>query len=927
MSPEQWKKVKAIVQEALDRSPSERASYLDAACGSDASLRKEVESLLDFDKSGLLDKPAADALAELQQTADRTPAGKASDSQLGAGDVLAGRYRIIDALGKGGMGEVYRAHDLKLDQDVALKFLPRDFQQDPSRLARFHGEVRIARQVSHRNVCRVYDIGEIQGQTFLTMEYIDGEDLGSLLHRIGRLPSDKAVEIAHQLCRGLAAAHEKGVLHRDLKPANVMIDGQGEARITDFGLAVAIDEVEGVEIRVGTPAYMSPEQSSGKEVTVQSDLYSLGLVLYELFTGKRAFSASTPEELVRLQRDSTPTSPSSLVEGIDPTVERAILRCLEVDPRRRPPSAIAVTAALPGGDPLAAALAAGETPSPELVADAGEVGGLSPALAWACLAGIVTAVLLSIPAYQRGALSMNRLVPFPKSPEVLRERASEIANGIGWNPPVDTTYGFSYNEDYVDYLSQQEPSPQKYASLRKSEQGAVRFWYRQSPSYLVPHRITPPQFFPKEFDPPNSTPGMILVQLDLEGRLRKFDAVPLRTNEQAALENIDWRPLFQEAGLELNEFSPTRPDRIPAVFADELAAWEGTYSSMNIPIRIEAAAYRGRPVAFEVIEPWSEPEAKSWVRPSDMLGSSWGSLIHMSVYVFALVVAALLARRNLGLGRGDRRAAIRLALFTFFLTMLQWLFAAHHVPSRVEVDLFFGALYVACFTFALVWVLYMALEPYVRRVWPQMMISWVRLMAGRFRDPLVGRDVLVGCLVGSLGTILLQADVFVSEWLAWDMPRKSYSVPAFQLDMLGGLRESLATLFLIPVNSLKSTLFFVVVLFLLRLLLRRTWLAIAVFMGLILIVYSAGSPPISYLAHFFNMTLWLFVLFRFGWISAMVALLVPDLLINFPLTFDLSAWTSSSAVPAVLMIAALTAYGFKISLAGRPAFKDLLADA
>ena len=205
MSPEQWKKVKAIVQEALDRSPSERTSYLDAACGSDASLRQEVESLLDFDKSGLLDKPAADALGELQPTVDRTPAGNASDLQLAAGDVLAGRYRIIDALGKGGMGEVYRAHDLTLEQDVALKFLPQDFQQDPSRLARFRNEVRTAREISHRNVCRVYDIGEIQGQTFLSMEYIDGEDLGSLLHRIGRLPSDKAVEVAHQLCMGLAA--------------------------------------------------------------------------------------------------------------------------------------------------------------------------------------------------------------------------------------------------------------------------------------------------------------------------------------------------------------------------------------------------------------------------------------------------------------------------------------------------------------------------------------------------------------------------------------------------------------------------------------------------------------------------------------------------------------------------------------------------
>ena len=150
--------------------------------------------------------------------------------------MLAERYRIIGLLGQGGMGEVYRANDLKLGQPVALKFLPAATTRSDL-LARFHAEVRIARQVSHPNVCRVYDIGEVDGSTFLSMEYVDGEDLRSLLRRIGRLPGDKALEIARRLCAGLAAAHDKGVLHRDLKPANIMIDGRGQVLITDFGLA------------------------------------------------------------------------------------------------------------------------------------------------------------------------------------------------------------------------------------------------------------------------------------------------------------------------------------------------------------------------------------------------------------------------------------------------------------------------------------------------------------------------------------------------------------------------------------------------------------------------------------------------------------------------------------------------------------------
>ena len=270
------------------------------------------------------------------------------------GTKIAGRYRIVSLAGRGGMGEVYRADDLKLGHPVALKFLPRGVAESSRRFQLFVSEVRLSRQLAHPNVCRVYDIDEVDGQHFLSMEYIDGEDLQGLLRRIGRLPRDKGIEIAQQLCAGLAAAHEKGVLHRDLKPANVMIDGRGQARITDFGLARLEDSASGVGEIAGTPAYMAPEQLVRGETTIQSDLYSLGLILYEAFTGQPVHKSGSIEELNRAHAASSPRPPAELVADLDPAVERAILHSLQKDPRQRPASARAV----------ADALVARETPSP-----------------------------------------------------------------------------------------------------------------------------------------------------------------------------------------------------------------------------------------------------------------------------------------------------------------------------------------------------------------------------------------------------------------------------------------------------------------------------------------------------------------------------------------------------------------------------------
>ena len=322
-------------------------------CGSDiagtARFCPSCGRPVDFDAT--LSQPGATPPKRSQSARSRTSSSSDYEARYVPGTTLAGRYRIVSPLGKGGMGEVYRAEDLRLGQTVALKFLPRSLAQTEEALERFKCEVRLARQVSHPNVCRVFDIGEISEiggagknftHTFLAMEFVDGEDLASLLRRIGRLPPDKAVEIARQLCAGLAAAHEHGIVHRDLKPANIMLDGRGRVRITDFGLAALAAEIKGNAVRAGTPAYMSPEQFAGQKVTPKSDLYSLGLVLYEVLTGKHPFEASSVEQMARLRDRSAPTAPSQFVKDLNPLVERVILRCLEKDPGKRPASASSV---------------------------------------------------------------------------------------------------------------------------------------------------------------------------------------------------------------------------------------------------------------------------------------------------------------------------------------------------------------------------------------------------------------------------------------------------------------------------------------------------------------------------------------------------------------------------------------------------------
>jgi eukaryotic-like serine/threonine-protein kinase len=872
--------------------------------------------------------PTGLASPSVAQAARRPPSSSkvgrlaASDS-LDAGGftpgvVLAERYRIIGLLGRGGMGEVYRADDLKLGQPVALKFLPRDFASDSGRLERFYAEVRLARQVSHPNVCRVYDVGELDGQHYLSMELVDGEDLASLLKRIGRLPADKALEISRELCAGLTAAHDRGVLHRDLKPSNVMIDGRGRARITDFGLAVAADAAADGEVS-GTPAYMAPEQLAGKSASVRSDIYSLGLVLYELYTGHKAFDGATLGELRRKHTEDAPRSPSTVTPEVDPAVERVILRCLEKNPAARPASVSQVAAALPGGDPLAAAIAAGETPSPEMVAAAGEEGALPASRAWTLLGGTL-AVLLAVVLLASFSTDLG-LAPLPKSPDALLDRASELVRKLGYTaPPADTAFWWDRQYDYLLYRAAHLPAPARVRDLADAEPHPWWFWYRQSPRSMTPSLLNPGQYQPVTADaPPLEITGMVRLAVDARGHLVSFCAVPPQIDSSKERSPLpDWDALFHEAGLDPKRFAPSASKWLPPTYSDARAEWDGAFERQpGVPIHVAAAAYRGQPVYFEVLGPWDRPMRMPEVREIGRTFVAQAAFVFMVLSVLA--AGLIFARRNLRLGRGDRRGALRISTFAFVLSLFSWVAAAHHVADLLpEFWMLLSALGLALLSGTFVWVAYMALEPYVRRRWPDLLISWTRLLSGRFRDPLVGRDVLIGLLFGGVWAIVLQIDNGL-PWF-WNVPGMT-PVPADTSTLAGPGRLASWLLDRLGVSTIQA-LAVMALLILSWVIVRRLWLAVGL-AGLILVLGELSGENIAVelpMAIALG-SLTIFVAARFGLVALAFTQLTRNLLLSAPLTLDFSRWYAGRSMFVLVVLASLAVYGFHTSLGGRPAFR------
>jgi serine/threonine-protein kinase len=820
------------------------------------------------------------------------------------GTLLGGRYRILTLLGRGGMGEVYRAMDLTLGQSVALKFLPEEAANNQRLLERFHGEVRVARLVSHPNVCRVYDIGQIEGMPFISMEYVDGEDFASLLTRIGRLPPDKAVETARRLCSGLAAAHDRGVIHRDLKPQNVMMNKRGEVVIMDFGLAAIAGELTGAEARYGTPAYMSPEQLKGAGVTAKSDIYALGLVLYELFTGKRPFEASSMQQLLDQQEAAQIASMTSTVADLDPAVDKVIRRCLDPDPARRPASALSVLAALPGGDPLAAALAAGETPSPEMVAAAGKVEGMPRWYSVTCLALVVISILCLIPIRQvRTALVHGSL---DQPPEVLAHQAREVAASFGYvSKPADSAVWLEHRSRVLGLLRRQ-PAPRDWDRLLNWEP-AINAVYREAPRLLEARPIG----IVNSDNPAQLEPGMVRESVDGNGRLLNFYAVPLR-GQPAASTPVPAETIFRAMRLDPAAFTEVTPTHQPTLAFDQWKAWEGPHPHLqNTTLVVEAAWWQGRVVRADLLYPWQQTTARGNASraPIDLAAFWIPGLVTLAAFF-----VILLARRNWTKLRADRQGAFRIAVAVMILSAIHWIGVTHPIANGNMLDLATSAAADWLMSAAQLFLVYLALEPEVRARWPHSIVTWNRVLAGRWLDAQVASHVLIGAAVGTgLWVIFKAVAIFVfhtNEPTNWDV----------SLHYLLGTRQWIGAHAGNLVSALAKGLLAFLTIFGMRQIFRRDWLAALAAAALFTLaeeeVRTSGSIPLGLWYGCIYASI-IIVLLRRGLVASIVAVFFADTMNAIPLGGDWGVWYMSSCIASILLLTGIAVFAFWRSLGGR----------
>ena len=482
----------------------------------------------------------------------------------------------------------------------------------------------------------------------------------------------------------------------------------------DFGLAMSTLEGAVSEI-AGTPGYTAPEQLVREPITERTDLYALGLVLYEIFIGRPLFVAHTFEERLRLGLQPSP----SFGPEIDPRVAAIIRYCLAKDPSERPTSASSVAALVPGCDQLAAALAAGQVPSPDIVAAASTTGALRPSIAWALLIAVVAG---AVGVASRAAVLNVAPSSVPKPPEALAERAKEVLLRIGHSAAaIDSEFWFATGADMTT------PT-------------AIRFVYRQSPRYLVPENLLQ---IVSVTEPPADVAGDATVTLNPSGRLVSL----ARISDQRLVKDgpaVNWTTFFVEAGLDEREFVRVEADRAPLVPHDSLAMW-ARRPELSTAVRVTGASLGGSTVYFEVagVSPDVTPP-----RSFFLTGRAPAVETLLGIVIIAiLVTTTVVARRNLRTGEGDRAGARKLAILVGITGLVSSALRAHHVPlstEEVRWALHVGGWSLVWAGFS--WMAYVSFEPYVRRLWPGTLISWTRVLSGRVRDPLIGRDVLVGLL-------------------------------------------------------------------------------------------------------------------------------------------------------------------------------------
>ena len=843
------------------------------------------------------------------------------------GTLLLDRYRIVARLGQGGMGEVYRADDLILEQPVALKFLAQGAEALGPRLEQLRAEVRLARQISHPNICAVYDIGEAAQTPFISMEFIDGEDLQALLEDAGRVTSEEGLDLAKQMAAGIYAAHQKGIIHRDLKPANIMVDAHGQVRITDFGLAQLTAD-GGSGPLAGTPAYMAPEQLRGEELSEQSDLYAFGLILYELFAGQPAHEVSSLQQLLQVRSLDTEVALSEYNGQLDLAVEEVIEACLRHDPAIRIKSALTVFQMLPGNSPLEAALAMGHTPSPEQVAASVEQPLLSTRVIVTLLLAAVVSLVLNLALSEQSSLLSG--AHFRESPAAMRGGARAWLDELEIPRLPHSSAGLRGNQGASDYdpiddrlRSAWKKGRREYQRLEQPAAGW--FWYRESQTTLRPreylHVFSPHGVFKNHLaswdDPAITSADSLLLVRTPAGKLDTFrinlgdGLLPVwKRSEKPQREWVD--DLLREAGLRPTDFVDKATDResvaarqqpwICPVAHDACLEWTGTYpNNPHLKLAVRMGFLRGRPVYFRVVPPWREERTALGDLPAIL-------------FVIVLVGCLVLVPRNIRLRNADVAGAIKIGIVAFGVSEICWLLEAPHHASLDELMIVVQGVVRSLFQALGLILAYLALEPLLRRLWPTLLVSWTRFMQGRWRDPLIGRDLLIAFTGSGINKLLYGLQFAMADRLAPGVMPSADQLPFFAAPrlMFAMYGEFLLT-------ATWVCLFYLMVFILLvKVICRRTLIAYLACIGVVFLLQVTSGEDQWFLqaTTFISVVMPITILMRWG-ILAAVAYFFANLTLGAICSHNVALWYGPTTVISVLFFVLAVGYGARYALAGR----------
>lgn len=809
------------------------------------------------------------------------------------------------------MGRVYRAEDLKLGQTVALKFLPPAMSNDPAWLARFFSEVRTAREVTHANVCRVHDIVEIPNPNghsvhFLTMEYVDGENLSALLKRFGRLPTQKAIEMAAQITAGLAAAHSKGVLHRDLKPANIMVDGRGHAKITDFGLAVVASDGRLNEV-AGTPGYMAPELFTGGQASGRSDLFALGIVLYELFAGRQPWNTKVAKERLK----TAPTPLRRYAPKVPTDIERVIMQCLSSNVTDRPVSAAHMMQEFPAVDLVASAMAHGETISVDALTAAANETALPLVRAW-ILAGIALLGLVGCFFFAPKATTLGVAPPALSYDEMLR-RSQELLRELHIPDRAKNTAAWlQTNGSIADYW---QTDPKKMVT---AGEGPLILTYRTYNDSLLPIQLSP-RNLPTQTDPAANRPGMVSIDVDSSGHLIRLVNMPAQSelNAQHEAAPTNWNAAFAAAGLDPKLMQEVTPTITPPVAMHEQKEWVGTYPGHpDIPISFTASSWYGKFTYLRVMPPWNKPLSVA----KGLIAATWSQIF---LYLAFFATAIPLVRRNLAMRKGDTRGAYTLAsgVFLLFLAASFCGFAPTASPDATFSWLLTKLSY-ALLTAGIAWLGYVAMEPFARRRVPRLLISTALILKRQFTSLTVTRDILLGV---SLGIACSGIEFALTALLKPLIP----SIELWHVEplLLGGPIPWLNTILILAGTVLVNTVLTIPVFVALRAVLKRSDLTAAILALILLLAHvSSHGEWSSLLVEAVWASLLAYLIARVGALSAAVFVFVSKLLEQLPWTLDTSNWLAPPMYTGVAVVCALLAWSFYHAIGDQKAFGFIKLD-